>query len=58
MENAALMDDVLERVRREGALGSADFVAPDGFQQRSWWGWKPAKQALEALFDHGKTHGR
>lgn len=53
-ENSELIDHVLARVRHEGALGSADFKAPESFQHSSWWGWKPDKQALEALFDAGR----
>ena len=46
-----IVDYVLERVRKEGPLGSADFDGkkPSG----GWWGWKPAKHALEALFSSG-----
>ena len=47
----AIVDSALERVRREGPLGSADF---EGKKPSSgWWGWKPAKRALEALFSAG-----
>ena len=47
-----LVDSALERVRREGPLGSADF---EGKKPSSgWWGWKPAKRALEALFSSGE----
>jgi len=46
-----IVDLVLDRVRREGPLGSGDFEGnkPSG----GWWGWKPAKRALEALFSAG-----
>ncbi len=46
-----VVDSTLERVRREGPLGSGDFEGkkPSG----GWWGWKPAKRALEALFSSG-----
>jgi uncharacterized protein YcaQ len=54
-ENADLIDHVFAHVRREGAVAGADFETPaDSSQQTGWWGWKPAKQALEALFDMGK----
>ena len=44
---------VLERIRTEGPLRSADFK--DTRKQRgSWWDWKPAKRALEMLFDTGE----
>jgi uncharacterized protein YcaQ len=53
-ENQDLAAHVLERIRAEGPLGSADFQAPEGFERGSWWSWKPAKRALEALFDTGQ----
>ncbi len=42
---------VLERVKKEGPLGSTDFEGskPSG----GWWNWKPTKLALEALFGTG-----
>ena len=52
-EIPAVVEDVLARIRAEGPLGSADFKAPDGFQRGTWWSWKPAKRALEALFSSG-----
>jgi hypothetical protein len=46
-----LFDAVLARIRDEGPLGSKDF---EGNKPSSgWWGWKPAKRALEALFSAG-----
>ncbi len=46
-----IVDSVLDRVRKEGPLGSTDF---EGKKPSSgWWGWKPAKRALEALFSSG-----
>ncbi len=52
--NASLGDDVLDRIRSEGPLGAADFAAPEGKKRGSWWDWKPAKHALEAMFAMGK----
>jgi uncharacterized protein YcaQ len=51
-EGHALMDVVLERIRTEGALRSADFEY-HGPRRGSWWDWKPAKTALEYLFAFG-----
>jgi uncharacterized protein YcaQ len=52
-DNVALMKSVLERVQREGALRAADFEYHD--QRRgAWWDWKPAKHALEQLFNQGR----
>ncbi|GAB4572020.1 MAG: winged helix-turn-helix domain-containing protein [Anaerolineae bacterium] len=42
---------VLERIRAEGGLRAMDF---DGQNHGSWWGWKPAKRALELHFDAGR----
>ena len=53
-EGRKLCDHVRERIRAEGPLGSADFAAPEGRKRGSWWDWKPAKQALEWLFDMGE----
>jgi uncharacterized protein YcaQ len=53
-ENVDVVARVLERVREEGPLGSADFKAPDEFKRGTWWSWKPAKRALETLFDMGE----
>jgi uncharacterized protein len=44
---------VLERVRREGALKVSDFES-DGHQGGTWWDWRPAKVALEFLFAYGE----
>jgi uncharacterized protein YcaQ len=47
-----LVAAVLDEVRQRGPLASRDFE--DTRKQRaSWWDWKPAKTALEVLFDRG-----
>ncbi len=48
-----LAAQVLERVRREGPLRSADFEQPRQGGQGAWWGWKPQKAALEFLWHTG-----
>jgi hypothetical protein len=49
-ENRAVIDQVHQRVRAEGALRSAEFE--DGSGKRGpWWDWKPAKHALEHLYN-------
>lgn len=51
-DSQVLLDAVLERVRTEGPLASRDFEDPrDG--REGWWDWKPAKTALEVLFNRG-----
>ncbi|MCG8605800.1 winged helix DNA-binding domain-containing protein, partial [bacterium] len=36
-----LMAPVLERIRKEGPLGSRDFDPPPGTKRGAWWDWKP-----------------
>jgi uncharacterized protein YcaQ len=43
---------VMDRIRHEGGLRSADFKY-DGPRRGSWWDWKPAKRALEYAFACG-----
>jgi uncharacterized protein YcaQ len=51
-QNAQVVEVVWDRIRREGALGSADFKDPR--RRGPWWDWKPAKVALEMLFLTGE----
>lgn len=52
-ENRAVVEHARERIRAEGPLRSVDFK--DSRDQRGpWWDWKPAKRALEILFDAGE----
>ncbi|MBZ0297604.1 MAG: winged helix DNA-binding domain-containing protein [Anaerolineae bacterium] len=43
---------VLQQIRDNGAMASKDFESPRNGES-GWWNWKPAKVALEFLFDHG-----
>ena len=52
-ENSRLVRHVLQRIRREGALAAGDFEDPSG-KRGPWWDWKPAKRALELLYDTGE----
>jgi uncharacterized protein len=53
---ARVIDEVRERIRREGPLRSQDFErdAGDGVASSAWWGWKPKKAALEFLWTAGE----
>ncbi|MBL7716696.1 MAG: YcaQ family DNA glycosylase [Bdellovibrionales bacterium] len=48
------MKMVLDRIRAEGPLRSADFEKPKGAKSGPWFDWKPSKRALEQLFMEGK----
>jgi uncharacterized protein YcaQ len=51
-EGEEVLDAVLAEVRERGPLASRDFEDPR--QERgTWWDWKPAKTALEVLFERG-----
>jgi uncharacterized protein YcaQ len=52
-ENKALMEAVLARITAEGPLRTSDFEDKEK-RRRSWWNWKPAKQALEHLYNQGR----
>lgn len=45
---------VLDRITAEGPLRSKDFAPPKNHAGGPWWNWKPAKIALEHLFQEGK----
>ena len=51
--NVKVLDAVLERVRENGLARSADFERTDG-RRGTWWDWKPAKIALEHLYNTGE----
>ena len=51
-ENMQLLDEVLKHVRENGLARSADFERADG-RRGTWWDWKPAKIALEHLYNTG-----
>ena len=53
-ENAdEVIADVLAAIRERGPLSSKDFDSQRK-QAGGWWNWKPAKVALEYLFDRGQ----
>ena len=51
-ENQKLVEDVVNRIRQDGPLRVSDFEY-DGPRRGAWWDWKPAKRALEHLFNCG-----
>jgi hypothetical protein len=52
-ENPGVAEHVLERIRAEGGLAASEFQDLRG-KRGPWWDWKPAKMALEALFNTGE----
>jgi uncharacterized protein YcaQ len=52
-----LMEQVLDRIRREGPLRSQEFENTSPRNGSSaWWGWKPQKAALEHLWRRGELY--
>lgn len=49
-----LMDDVEHRIRNEGPLSSKDFDDPGKKKRSGFWDWKPAKVALDLLWQAGR----
>ena len=51
--NIAVLDEVMAYIRENGLARSADFERTDG-RRGTWWDWKPAKIALEHLYNTGE----
>lgn len=51
-ESEAIISTVYNTIREQGAMSSKDFASAKK-QAGGWWNWKPAKVALEYLFDRG-----
>ncbi|MGI9013305.1 MAG: winged helix-turn-helix domain-containing protein [Phycisphaerales bacterium] len=49
-----VLQSVHDRIMQDGPLQSRDFEKPQGTRTSSWWGWKPAKAALEYLWWKGE----
>ena len=47
-----LMGELLARIRTDGPIRSQD-VETDTTKRAGWWGWKPAKKALEQMYMEG-----
>lgn len=58
-KTGTLVDDVLSEVRDRGPIGISEVSLREG-RNSPWWGWPPAKSALEWLFIIGEvtTHSR
>jgi len=52
-ERRADVDRVLQHIRSNGPVRSADFERTDG-KGGGWWEWKPEKRSLEVLFTAGE----
>lgn len=52
-KHSALAISILDHIRQNGAVRSADFERTDG-KVGSWWNWKDEKMALEMLFGAGE----
>jgi uncharacterized protein YcaQ len=52
-DNKKTVKHVLARIKSEGPLLAADFQDVEG-KRGPWWDWKPAKVAIESLFDAGE----
>lgn len=50
--NLETLDAVMNHIRENGLARSADFERTDG-RRGTWWDWKPAKVALEHLYNTG-----
>lgn len=49
-----LMQQILDQVERDGAVGVGDFENDRTEASSGWWDWRPAKIALERLYLAGK----
>jgi hypothetical protein len=56
----ATLEQVYQRVAREGPLRSGDFARPAARRATGWWDWTPEKAALEFLWHTGQlaVHAR
>ena len=52
-QNRPDIERLLERIRAEGPVRSADFAREDGVKGNGWWDRKPEKRHLEVLFTTG-----
>ncbi|MEQ8816076.1 MAG: crosslink repair DNA glycosylase YcaQ family protein [Thalassobaculum sp.] len=50
----AVLDEIRQRVRENGPVGSRDVTPDDDEERGAWWGWTPSKAALEYLWHTGE----
>ncbi|MBW2279499.1 MAG: YcaQ family DNA glycosylase [Deltaproteobacteria bacterium] len=50
----AVLAEVVERIREDGPLASADFEHVRERESKGWWDWKPQKMALEFHWRSGR----
>ena len=53
--NAETLEAVRRRVLKDGAVRTSDFSDERPLPRKGWWDWKPAKHALEYLYDLGEA---
>lgn len=53
-KHKGFMDTVEQRIRNEGPLSSKDFEDPSKKKRSGFWDWKPAKVALDLLWQTGR----
>ncbi|MDP5007890.1 MAG: winged helix DNA-binding domain-containing protein, partial [Glaciimonas sp.] len=53
-EHRTSINQLVEHIRENGPVRSADFKRSDGNKSGGWWGWKPEKRSLEVLFTAGR----
>jgi len=49
-----LMNQIMDRVERDGAVNASDFEYDREQASTGWWDWRPSKIALEKLYLEGK----
>lgn len=56
-EHPEMINGILDRIDREGALGASD-LEQEGESKEKWWGWSDTKTAMEYLFWSGQVVAR
>ncbi|QDQ27159.1 winged helix-turn-helix domain-containing protein [Chitinimonas arctica] len=53
-KHGAEIEALVQRIREQGPVRSADFERAGGGKGSGWWDWKPEKRHLEVLFTSGR----